>query len=90
MPAVETMPIEKAEAIRKAEAEDGTDEEIDAMRDLHRETAKRIWPRGTTLRCPKCGRIREFSTIELATFLGRGWPVCHGETMRISGLVFSD
>ena len=88
MPAVETILIEeaKAEAAEAAlAADDGADESIDAVRDFHRTTARKIWPRGSVLRCPRCGRTRTATVGELTTFLGHGWPACHGETMHLGG-----
>jgi len=74
---------QQEEAEAALEVEEGADDAIDAVRDYHREKAKEIWPRGASLRCPKCGRTRTASTIELATFLGRVWPTCCGKSMRI-------
>jgi hypothetical protein len=59
------------------------DESIDRLVDFHRDTAKKIWPRGTVLRCAKCGRTQTATVGELATYLAIAWPSCHGETMRI-------
>ena len=90
MPAVETISIGEAETEAALAVEDGADESIDAVRDFHRATAKNIWPRGAVLRCPRCGRTRTASVVELATFLGHGWPACHGEAMRLGDAVDSE
>jgi hypothetical protein len=55
----------------------------DQFREIHRDTAKRIWPGGTVLRCTRCGRTQTASIGELAKYLAGGWPQCHRETMRI-------
>lgn len=77
--------IEDAEEIMAAGLEDA----IDEVHSFHRDTARRIWPRGAVLQCPVCGHEQTATTIELATHLGRGWPTCHGETMRVGDAVIS-
>ncbi len=63
-----------------------TDSVITGLRDYHRGVAETIWPRGTVLRCDRCGRRQTATVGQITTYLGRGWPTCHGELMRIGDL----
>ena len=80
MPAIETMPIDEAEELLGELAEEKAWDEV---RKFQSKTARKIWPRGATLVCRRCRRVQTATTIELAGYLGRDWPVCCGLMMHI-------
>jgi len=56
------------------------------LRDHYMEAAQKVWPKGTVLRCARCGRTQKVSVEQAAKFLAGGWPKCHGERMWIGDM----
>ena len=79
------MSIEFAEIAKEPEP-DVIEELGDSLHAFYLDKARSIWPRGTTLRCPRCQRTQTATVGEIANHLARGWPTCHGEAMHVGDL----
>lgn len=39
------------------------------------------FPKRTTVKCEKCGDLREVTSEQVASYFAKGWPECCGYTM---------
>jgi len=64
----------------------GIDRLTEDLRLDYADAAQRIYPQGTRLLCSVCGRGQVATVVDVAQYLAEGFPICHGERMRIGDL----